>query len=85
MEQGAQLNTAIELFERLSVEVRFASLGGDGGGLVEVRGRRIVFIDVEADAATQLARCLAALASLPELENAYVPPSLREAMDKLVD
>jgi hypothetical protein len=73
----------VRLFEQLGVEVRQERLGGSGGGLCQIRGRRVVFVDLDADAATRLDHCIAALATVPEAAAVYISPELREWMDNL--
>lgn len=79
----AQFDAAVELLERWDVDIRREHLGGGGGGLCSLRGRRIVFIDLDADIPTRLEQTLRALAGLPELESAYVTPALRELIEQL--
>ncbi len=83
MDATTQLDTIVRLFEQLGVEVRQERLGGSGGGLCQIRGRHVVFVDSDADAATRLDRCVAALAAIPEAAAVYINPELREWMDKL--
>ena len=79
----AQLNTVIDVFERLGANLRKERLGGSGGGLCLVRGERVLFIDLDADPATQLDRCLTALSTIPEIDSMYLVPALRERIDCL--
>lgn len=81
MDSAAQLEGVVELFSRLGVEVRQEHLGGGSGGLCVIHGRRVVFIDLDADVATRLERSVLAAASLPELDTVYVPPALRELIE----
>jgi len=83
MDATAQLDTIVRLFEQLGVEVRQERLGGSGGGLCRIRGKRVVFVDLDADAATRLDRCVEALATVPEAAAVYISPELREWMDNL--
>ncbi|MEK7756117.1 MAG: hypothetical protein AAB385_02785 [Planctomycetota bacterium] len=83
MDATAQLDTIVRLFEQLGVEVRQERLGGSGGGLCRIRGRRVAFIDLDAVAATRLDQCVTALATVPEAAAVYISPELREWMDKL--
>lgn len=83
MDATAQLDTIVRLFEQLGVEVRQERLGGSGGGLCRIRGSRVVFVDLDADAATRLDRCVEALANIPEAAAVYISPELREWMDNL--
>lgn len=79
----AQIDRIVEVFGRLDVEVRDVSLGGSGGGFCTVRGKRIVLLDRDADEATRLDCCIAALAAVPEAESIYLSPELREAVDRI--
>ena len=80
---AAQLDELIELCRRLDLEVRKDLLGGTGGGLCSVHGRRVLFIDLDADVATRLDGCLAAFATLPEVDSIFITPALRERIDRL--
>jgi hypothetical protein len=82
MDSAAQLDALIGVLGRLGIDVRYEHLGGAGGGLCELRGQRIVFIDLDADVATRLDRCLRAAPGLHELETIYVPPVVREMIDR---
>lgn len=83
MDTTAQFDTILEFLERLGIEVRLERLGGTGGGLCTLRGVRIVFVDLDADPATRLESCIRALSALPELETVFVPPAIRESIDRL--
>ena len=84
MENTTQFDKLLEVFERLGIEVRWERLGGgSGGGLCRVRGQQVLFIDLDADAATRMEQCLAALINLPEAESLYLPPALRERIDRI--
>ena len=78
----SQYDEIIGLFGRLGIEIRMERLGGQGGGLCTVRGTRVVFVDTDADVATRVERCLAALGGIQEVESLYLPPSLREQVDR---
>ena len=79
---AALLDEAVELLRRLGVEVRHVPTGGGGGGLCRVKGKAIVFVDLEADVATRLDRCVEALAGLPGASDLFASPSLRERIDE---
>jgi hypothetical protein len=71
------------LLEQCHVEVRREHLGGGGGGLCRLRGKAVMFVDLDCDAATQTESCLVALAALPDIEARYLPPWVRERIDVL--
>ena len=78
MDLATQLDEMLEVFGRLGIPLRREQLGGAGGGLCTLRGQRVVFLDLDADLATQVERCTDALAALPEAEDIYLAPALRE-------
>lgn len=53
--------------QRAGVEVRHAALGGSGGGMASVRGKRLLVVDVDADPEEQLERTVNALRGVPGL------------------
>ena len=76
------LNDVIDAIGRLGIDVRSEHLGGGGGGLCSLKGRRVVFVDLDADLATQTQRCLDALSLLPEADECYLAPAIREAIEQ---
>ena len=82
MDLGAKLEALLELAEQLDISVRREPLGGEGGGLCHLRGRRVLFVDIQADLQTRFEKTVAALAELPEVDQHYVLPELREELDK---
>jgi len=82
MDPTAQLHELARVFEGLGLEMRLERLGGDGGGLCRVRGKAIVFVDLDADLETRIERCLEALTRIPEAETAYLSPVLRERLEQ---
>lgn len=83
MDALTQIDTIVELLSKLDVETRREHLGGDGGGLCRIRGRAVVFIDLDADVSTQISRCVDALAAMPEVEEKFLPPAIREQIERL--
>jgi len=82
MDPGAKLEALLELAEQLDITVRREPLGGEGGGLCNLRGRRVLFVDIQADLQTRFEKTAAALADLPEVDQHYLLPELREELDK---
>lgn len=81
MDAAQRLDEVFDLARRLEVQVRSEHLGGDSGGLCVLRGRRVLFVDLDADPLVRLDRCVAAVRLLPGVEGVYVPPALRELID----
>jgi len=82
MEIAAQLEMVLTLLERFGTEIRHVRLGGEGGGLCVVKGCRIVFVDLDADPATRLERCVRALAESSDLDDQFLPPAVRELIQR---
>ena len=71
-----------ELAAQLDISIRRTDLGGSGGSLINLRGQQILFIDTFADPADQLERLIPAFARLPQLDQIYIIPELRELLDE---
>ena len=83
MDESAQLEEIFAACDKLGVLVRLAPLGGEGGGLCRIKGRSVLFVDSTADVGTRLQRTLEALADLEGIDGLYLPPELREAIDRV--
>ena len=81
MNADAHLDTLIRLADQLGIDVRYEEMDGAGGGLCVLRGRRVLFIDTSADPQASYERVLGALARLPELDQVYIVPELREQIE----
>lgn len=82
MDVGGRLEALLTLAEQCGIEVRAEPMGGDGGGLCTMRGRRVLFVDVSADVISRYERTLAALAPLRELDEHYLLPEARRDLDR---
>lgn len=82
MDPFAQIDLIVDILDRLGIDVRREKMGGDGGGLCQLGGRWVMFIDEDADAATRISRCVVGLAGLPEIESMFLPPGLRDQIDR---
>jgi hypothetical protein len=72
----------IEVAKRAGIVVRHARLGGAGGGLASVKGRRHLFVDLDAEPADQLERTAAAMAQVSEINEMFVRPDVREMIER---
>lgn len=72
----------IELAKRLGVSVRHARLGGNGGGLANVKGQKQLFVDMDADPQDQIEQTAKALAAVGGLEAVFVRPDVRELIER---
>ena len=76
------LGDLVSLIERQGVHTRFVHLGGRGGGLCAIGERQMFFIDEDADQSTQLEAAIRALAALDVARAMFLPPAIREAVDR---
>jgi len=67
--------------EQLGLSIRREPLGGEGGGVCILRGQRVLFIDTSADPETRYDRTLAGLATLPDIDNLYLIPEIRQDIE----
>ena len=81
MEIANRLEALLTLAEEIGIDVRAEPMGGEGGGMCQLRGSRILFVDTSADVSTRYDRTLVALAGLEELDQRYLLPELRRDID----
>lgn len=82
MNVSARLESLLHVAEQLDVEVRAEPMGGEGGGMCRLKGRRVLFVDTSADVMTRYERTLAAVADLPDVEGWFLPPLVREDLER---
>jgi len=82
MDLAQRLEKLLELSEEIGIDVRAEPMGGEGGGLCRLRGKKVLFVDTMADLATRYDRTLTAIADLPELDQRYIVPEVRQDIDK---
>ncbi len=79
------LKSLIEVFERLGVHVEFANLSFEDirgkGGLCRIHDRRRIVLDVNL-ATREMSELLAAELAGMKIEEVYLPPLVREAVDR---
>ena len=83
MDLQTRLDELLSLADQIGLAIRRESLGGNGGGLCLLKGRRVLFLDTSADLETRYERTLAALAPLPEIDARYIRPDVREDIYRL--
>ncbi len=81
MESESILSELLDLADRLGIEVRQVDLAGNGGGLCNLKGKRVLFIDSNALVAEQVATAAVSLADLEEIQDCYLVPKVREVLD----
>jgi hypothetical protein len=81
MDLSRRLDALLEAAEQMNIDIRAEPMGGGGGGICRLRGRRVLFVDTSADLATRYDRTLAAMAGLEELDGLYLLPEVRQDIE----
>ena len=87
MDDQTKLRVLLDLVESLGIDVRRGPARGGAAGdqaasLVTLRGREMLFLDASMPAAAHVAAIVAALAGRDEIEQMYLPPEIRQAIDQ---
>jgi len=85
MDELTKLSTLIDLAEQLGFIVRRAPAGDGGehpgGALVRLGKKEMLFLDPTASTADQINVVAAALKDRPQLQDKFLPPEIREAIE----
>ena len=82
MDLQTRLDALVALADEIGLSVRREPLGGSGGGYCVLRGQRVLFVDTMADLESKYERTLAALAPLPEIDEKYLRPEIRDDIER---
>jgi hypothetical protein len=90
MESLELLASLTDLAESLGMEIRLVPSSRDspehpGGAVVRLKGREILFLDPTAPAADQISAVARALGRHKELDDLFLPPEVRQALDAETD
>ncbi|MFA6135336.1 MAG: hypothetical protein WC869_15090 [Phycisphaerae bacterium] len=83
MEPDDMLAALLELARSLGIEVRKTLSGPSerGGALVRLKGKEILILDASAGQADQIVAAASALRGRPQLEERFLPPEIRAAIE----
>jgi hypothetical protein len=79
-EQGI-MEELLALLEANDVTVRNEPLGGSGGGLCTVKGKRILFVDTEAPSIVTATICAESLPKVADIEQIFIKPQVRQFIE----
>lgn len=74
-----RLQAALRLAEQLGYQVRHEWLGGTGGGACQLRGRKLLFVDLALGPEDQLEHVLAALHEDPQASRQQTETQLQQS------
>ena len=72
----------VALLEQYGVEIRREAMGGGGGGLCVIKGKKIFFVDTECPIAEMTAICSRAVNELLDIDSVYIRPQVRQVLEK---
>ena len=85
MDSQAVLQQLLSLLEDKGVEVRSEPLGGAGGGLCNIKGKNIFFLDTQAPTAEVVMLCAQAVGRLVDIESIYIRPEIRQYIETCIE
>jgi hypothetical protein len=85
MNQQQIVEELMSLLEAGGVTLRHEPLGGRGGGLCNIKGRTIVFVDTEATMADTGSICAEAVAKSIDIETVYIRPEVRAYIEEYAE
>ncbi len=71
-----------DLAKQVGFELRQVPLAGSGGGFCRLKGHNVIFIDIDDELIEQINMIAQALSNVPEIEEIYVRPEIREIIEK---
>ena len=78
MDDSLILEELLALLEQNGVSIRREEMGGSGGGLCQIAGKQVCFVDLDADSSQSAAVCAEAVRQLIDIESVYLRPAVRE-------
>jgi len=81
MNEQRILEELLALLEANDVTIRNEPLGGSGGGLCTIKGRRIFFVDTQASSAVVALICAEVVTNIVDIEQIYIKPQIRQFVE----
>jgi hypothetical protein len=81
MNSQSILQQLLSLLADNGIQVRSEPLGGSGGGLCNVKGKKIFFLDTQAPTAESATLCAQAVGRLVDIESIYLRPEIRQYIE----
>ena len=85
MNKQMMLEDLLALLEAEGVNIRKEPLGGSGGGVCMIKGKKLFFVDTQAPLAETAALCADAVSKAVDIENIYVRQEVREFIEKITE
>ena len=81
MDDQQILDELVSILEISGIQVRSETLGGSGGGLCNLRGWQVVFLDTQASSFDCASACAQAVDRVIDIEQLYIKPQVRQFIE----
>lgn len=75
------LDELLALLAQTDAVIRTEALGGGGGGLCELKDKKIFFADSDSSTSETARNCAQAVAKLVDIEEIYIKPEIRRFIE----
>lgn len=82
MEEQDILEQLLAILEQNHIAVRTEPIGPLPAGLCQIKGKRVFFVDKNAETADVTAICARAVLETIDIQNIYLKPQIREFLEK---
>jgi hypothetical protein len=76
------LEDLLALLEGAGISVRNEAMGGGGGGLCQMKGKQVFFVDKDSSTSDNAAHCAKAVAETVDIESIYLKPEVRDFVER---
>jgi len=85
MDEQAILDELLALLEANGVQIRTEPLGGSAGGLCTIKGKKVFFLDTQAQTIDTLEACANAVIKTVDIEKIYIKPQIRQFIESYIN
>lgn len=82
MDSQAILEELMAVLTQKGVTIRTVSMGGGGGGLCEIKGSTVFFVDTECPTREMAAICANAVKEIANIDIIYLRPQIRQFLEE---
>lgn len=83
MDVERKISELLEICNKLDLDLRAEPLGGSGGGLCRIKGKSVIFIDLDVDPECRYSSLLASLANIDSIDDIYILPEIRSDLEQI--
>jgi hypothetical protein len=73
----------LKMLEEHGITIRRDAMGGGGGGICDIKGKKVFFYDTDSSSFDMAVSCAKAVVqNISDLEYIYIKPAVRDFIDK---